>query len=122
MSRYEYRVVPAPRRTPKARGKRSPEDRFAHALAETMNAMAAEGWEYLRAETLPCETRTGLFRTKTTTEQNVLVFRRATEGVVEPTVQAVRPPTPQSTVRDLRAARGMGPVVRSEPPDAPKPA
>ena len=81
MSVYEYKVVPAPARGEKARGLRTPEERFAHALESSMNDFAAEGWEYLRADTLPCEERTGLLTGRTVTVyRSVLVFRRALRG------------------------------------------
>ncbi len=76
MPRYEYKVVPAPRKGQKGRGVRSSEARFALALEAVMNEMCAEGWEYQRAETLPCEERRGL-TSRTTVFHNVLVFRRA---------------------------------------------
>lgn len=75
MQHYEYRVVPAPRRGEKARGLKTTPERFAHALTQTMNDMAREGWEYLRADTLPCDERVGLTGRATST-QHVLVFRR----------------------------------------------
>ena len=40
-----------------------------------MNAMATDGWEFQRAETLPSEERSGLTGTKTV-YHNMLVFRR----------------------------------------------
>jgi hypothetical protein len=73
---FEYKVVPAPTRGKKIRGLKSPADRFANTLSELMNEMAAEGWEYQRADTLPSEERAGLTG-KSTVFQNVLVFRRA---------------------------------------------
>ena len=75
MQMYEYRVVPAPRKGEKVKGARTTADRFAHALAQVMNAQAADGWEYLRADTLPVEERVGLTG-RTTTFQHMLVFRR----------------------------------------------
>ena len=75
MTHYEYRVVPAPKRGEKVRGLRAAEDRFAVALANVMNAQAAEGWEYQRTETLPAEEREGLMG-KATVFQNMMVFRR----------------------------------------------
>lgn len=75
MQHYEYRVVPAPRKGEKARGLKTTPERFAHALTQAMNDMAREGWEYLRADTLPCDERVGLTGRATTT-QHVLVFRR----------------------------------------------
>lgn len=76
MSQYEYKVLPAPAKGKKAKGIRGPEARFAHVLEETLNQLAAEGWEYLRAETLPSEERHGL-TSVSTTFRSVLVFRRA---------------------------------------------
>lgn len=76
---YEYKVIPAPTRGKKARGLKSPADRFAHALGTVMNEMAAEGWQYLRTDTLPSEERSGLTG-RTTVYQNMLVFRRDLEA------------------------------------------
>lgn len=76
MQQYEYKVVPAPARGEKERGLKAGAERFAHTLSGVMNDMAAKGWEYLRAETLPAEERTGLTG-KTTVYHNLLVFRRA---------------------------------------------
>lgn len=75
MQGYEYQVVAAPARGEKTRGAKSTADRFAHALTRVMNEMARDGWEYLRADTLPCEERTG-FTGRATTFQHMLVFRR----------------------------------------------
>ncbi len=96
---YEYWVVPAPRRGQKARGLRSAEDRFAFALTNLMNTMGAQGWEYQRADALPCDERSGLMGTKTTF-QNVLVFRRPLEVSEEETLSAPQeevslPPPPR---------------------------
>ena len=75
MSEYEYKVIAAPTKGLKAKGIRSPEDRFSNALEGKMNEMAAQGWEYQRAEALPSLERSGLTSTKTIWH-NVLVFRR----------------------------------------------
>lgn len=72
----EYKVVPAPRQGEKAARVKSTADRFALALSTLMNQMAAEGWEYLRADTLPCDEVTGLTRRVSSSFQSVLVFRR----------------------------------------------
>lgn len=75
MSGYEYKVVPAPKRGVKAKGLKTSDARYANALQATLNSEAVDGWEYLRAETLPSEERSGLTG-RTTVFQNVLVFRR----------------------------------------------
>jgi len=77
MQAYEYRVIPAPKRGLKGKGVGSAtEDRFAFALQEAMNTLGAAGWDYVRADTLPCEERQGLTG-RTTAYHNLLVFRRA---------------------------------------------
>ncbi|MFQ6548403.1 DUF4177 domain-containing protein [Aestuariibius sp. 2305UL40-4] len=95
---YEYRVVPAPRRGLKGKGVKGPEARFAHALETVMNEEAADGWEYVRTDTLPAEERQGL-TSRTTVYQNVLVFRRprrdsaaGTEDDHAPAVLAIAAP------------------------------
>lgn len=94
---YEYAVVPAPRKGVKAKGVKSPEDRFAHALQEIMNEKGADGWEYVRTDTLPAEERQGLTGTKTV-YQNMMVFRR-TLTAAAPAAEAPRAlleaPTPE---------------------------
>lgn len=98
---YEYRVVPAPVKGTKAKGVKTTQDRFALSLQEKMNAMAADGWEFQRAETLPSEERAGLTGTKTV-YHNVLVFRRPRDAelaafrprLLEAPVETASEPTP----------------------------
>lgn len=90
---YEYKVVPAPTRGVKAKGAKSVEARFANALEVTMNDLAADGWEYLRTDTLPCEQREGLM-SKTTVFQNMLVFRRERRAIAAPAINAEPAPAP----------------------------
>ncbi len=82
MTPYEYKVIPAPTRGQKGKGVKGADGRFAHALETAMNEMAAIGWEYQRAETLPSEERAGL-TSKTTVFRNVLVFRRPADTDIE---------------------------------------
>lgn len=117
MAYYEYTVVPAPRKAARARGLRGADQRFAHALAEVINLHAAEGWEYQRAEQLPCEERSGILG-RATSVKHVLVFRRelSVDGVIgEPDFAASpyadEPPTPEQMAADLDAGR-TGPQAR----------
>ena len=80
MPRYEYTVVPAPKKPGKLKGIKGTDNRFAAELANLMNEYGAQGWEYQRADTLPCEERQGLTG-RTTTYQNMLVFRRELDAV-----------------------------------------
>lgn len=78
MTTYEYKVIPSPTKGKKARGVKGPEGRFAFALESALNDMAVEGWQYLRAETLPNEERVGLTGSQTSF-RTMLVFRRPKE-------------------------------------------
>ena len=69
-------VIPAKRQPGRFRGVRHADARFANSICEQLNKVAADGWEYLRAESLPAEQRSGLFRKKVVTVYALLVFRR----------------------------------------------
>ena len=82
MAGWEYKVVPAPTKGRRGKGVKGAEGRFAFALETLMNDMAAEGWQFQRAETLPSIERAGL--TGSTTEwRNLLVFRRAVNAPMD---------------------------------------
>ena len=82
MQRYEYKVVPSPRKGEKSRAAKTTAERFALVLTSLMNELGQDGWEYLRADALPCDERAGLTGTKTTF-QNMLVFRRSLTGAAD---------------------------------------
>ena len=109
MQRFEFRVIPAPKRGEKARGVKSTEDRFALALTTLMNQLGAEGWDYVRADALPCEERVGFTGSKTTF-QNVLVFRRVIES-----------PQAQSLPARLMLTEAVATPPRLGPAEAPMP-
>lgn len=114
MQRYEYKVMPAPARAEKVKGLKRTGERFAHGVSALMNEMAAQGWEYLRAETLPCEEKKGFMRGSTTSQQSLLVFRRALPGAQVEQPEAARAPAPGD-----RAAAAQPPASPPEPvPDA----
>ncbi len=81
MTRYTYKVVPAPSKGRKAPGVKGAEARFSHGLEDAINKLAVEGWEYLRADILPSEERQGLTSTHTV-YRTVLIFRREAEAPV----------------------------------------
>lgn len=97
MSLFEYSAIPAPIRSEKAKAAKTPAERYALTLTDEINRMAGDGWEYLRAETLPSEERSGLTG-RTTLFHNLLIFRRPkpaavkhralTEAEVKPTAPA----------------------------------
>ncbi|MEL7150774.1 MAG: DUF4177 domain-containing protein [Pseudomonadota bacterium] len=126
MRKFEYKAVPAPNTGTKAKGVKTTEDRFALSLTETLNEMAEDGWEYVRAETLPCLERKGLTGSQQT-YQNILIFRRleaaalpletspapplqAVETAPEPVIEAPEPTPPPDI--EPETAR-----LSSRPPD-----
>ena len=120
MTRYDYKVVPAPERGLKAKGVKSAEARFAFALEQLMNEMAAEGWEYQRAETLPSEERQGISG-KQVVYRNVLVFRRAREDDIAAHEPRLLDPPKEIPVLDAaRMARddAEAPTTAQTPEDA----
>lgn len=76
MARFEYKVVPAPSKTRRIKGMKTVEDRFSFGMEMLMNDLGAEGWEYQRSETLPCEERSGIRGRITESVKHMLVFRR----------------------------------------------
>jgi len=117
MSQYEYKVVPAPNQGKKGKGVKTASGRFALALEEQMNALGVDGWEYVRADTLPCEERVGL-TSKTTTYQNVLVFRRVVAPGDTRRVSDAEPVPPPAPVA-VPLASSTGRVLRP-PPSTPQ--
>jgi hypothetical protein len=110
MPQYEYSVVPAPKQVPKIKGVKGTPQRFAQGMTDLLNAWGAEGWEFQRVETLPCEERSGLMG-KTLGSQVVLVFRREIEEA-GPEAYAETAPTPEELARDLPP--GAAPAAGAE--------
>jgi hypothetical protein len=107
MRKFEYKAVPAPSTGTKAKGVKTTEDRFALSLTDALNEMAEDGWEYVRAETLPCTERKGLTGTQQT-YQNILIFRR---------LEASALPLDRVTTRPLRAVEEPEPRTAREEPE-----
>lgn len=123
MERYEYTVIPAPDRGSRAKGAKTPTERYAIALAEAINAMAGDGWDYLRAETLPSDERSGI-ASRQTLWHNVLVFRRSLEAepVTAPAPVAAEPaPSPEPAPSAPAAPPAMAAPANVPAPAAPAP-
>ncbi len=103
MQRYEYKVIPAPRRGEKSRGVKTIEDRFALTLTVVMNDLGRDGWDYVRADTLPVDERAGFTGGTKTSFQNVLVFRRLIEAETGAAPKLL-------TVEDAPAMPRLGPA------------
>ncbi|WP_407492569.1 DUF4177 domain-containing protein [Pseudooceanicola sp. MF1-13] len=125
MGSYEYKVITAPSKGARGPGVKGADGRFAHSLEQAINDLAAEGWEYQRAETLPSEERSGLSST-TTVYRSLLIFRRKKRddlGAYDPRLldQPATPtlllPTPDddeedSERRDPNADHGLSALLR----------
>ena len=83
MEHFEYKVVPAPRRGIRTKGAKGTAGKFAGAMESILNELAASGWEYVRAESLPVDERQGLSMRKTESYQNVLIFRKLANNANE---------------------------------------
>lgn len=126
MQSYEYKVLPAPKKGRKSKGVKGNEARFAHALEHLMNEMGAEGWEYQRADTLPCEEREGLM-SRTTVFQTMLVFRRAVAAdtgaeASDAAQPAMSEPEPEEDAQSAaaRIARTLEPEAQPTADTAPR--
>jgi len=115
MPSYEYRVVPAPTKGKKAKGTKTPEGRFALSVEASLNEMGALGWEYLRAELLPSEERSGLTGS-TTNWRNVLVFRRP----LERDAVDFHPPLQETPGAVASAVVAAPSVIAADPAETPR--
>ena len=109
MQTYEYKAVPAPHTGKSGKGIKGTSAKFANHLTQVINDMAAEGWEYLRADTLPCEERSGL-TSKVTKFQNVLVFRRALAARAPVVASEPKEETPVRIVAEPEGAENAAPA------------
>ncbi|MEM9212581.1 MAG: DUF4177 domain-containing protein [Pseudomonadota bacterium] len=101
---YEYKVIPAPRRGKRGPGVKGPAGKFAYALQDALNDLAASGWEFVRAETLGADEREGMMRKKVETFHGVLVFRR--EARDDPSEKVSSTPKSEARLAGLIPARG----------------
>ncbi len=87
MAYFDYKVVPAPHRSKKAKGISDPAELFALTLTDAINEHARDGWEYLRAENMATQTPRGFLKRATEESVAVLVFRRERAGL-DPQLEA----------------------------------
>ncbi|MCA0043110.1 DUF4177 domain-containing protein [Celeribacter litoreus] len=112
MPLYEYLTIPAPRKGEKAKGVKSAEGRIAQAMTTLLNEKAADGWEYLRADLVPMEERSGI-TSKTVNYHTILVFRREAgiAPAVPETTEVEAAPKPLSASRSVPEASAPFPSV-----------
>lgn len=111
--RYEYTAIPAPTRGEKAKDAKTSADRYALALSAELNRMAADGWQYLRADVLPSEERSGLTG-RSTVYHNLLIFQRE--------IAAKKPANQQAAVaKPSQETAPRAENVATDKPAAPQP-
>lgn len=120
MHRHEYTVIPAPDRGSRAKGAKTPGERYALALAQILNDMAAQGWDYLRAETLPSDERSGI-ASRHTLWHNVLIFRRALTDEAADRVAPAAPIATASPQPQARPVPAAAPAPSTPAPSTPAP-
>lgn len=115
MTSFEYLTIPAPTRGEKSKEAKTPADRYALAFTAELNRMAAKGWEYLRADVLPSDERSGLTG-RTTVYHSLLVFRREimAERVAQPAPAAARV-SPQPDAKPSPPAEPAKPTTAPQP-------
>ena len=105
MTFYDYKVVPAPKQLKRIKGVSATAELFAATLAEAINEAAREGWEYVRAESLPA-TEASAAGSAAASEviETVLVFRRPRESLGPRLASARAEPAPDGRHRVEPAA------------------
>ncbi len=73
---FEYKLLPVPAPSKKAKGRKAMPDRMAHALTELMNAEAKQGWAFSGQESFSVEEKSGLMGKEKHVECRYMVFRR----------------------------------------------
>jgi len=103
MERFEYRFEVAPQKSRRYSGMKKSEDAFAHTMMDMVNAVAREGWEFLRLETVSHKR----FMRRGTERREYLVYRRAlhSDGMTLDQPRAPRrvKPASVSNIEQLRA-------------------
>ncbi len=112
MSKFEYKVIPTPRRPKRAKGVKGEPARFANVLTDAINEIAVDGWEFYKTETLPMDAKQGLFSKRTETFQSVMVFRKVIS------VSAVEPiSAPSFSALDDAEDVGTTPPITAQEPE-----
>lgn len=124
MSGYSYKTVAAPRRLKKVKGFKGKDALLAHAVEELIAVEAAQGWEYLRADSFPVEEKGGMFSKPVVTERAVLVFRKAVaaQQYQQPAVAPQPAPAPQPATQPAPQPQRTEPHMAAgadEPSSAP---
>ena len=117
---YEYKCIAAPEKARRRRGAKTRTDRVALAIEEILQAETKGGWEYLRADLIPVEEKSGIFGRTQEVHRAILVFRRATGTSNAGGHQQFAAPTLAQPV--LAQPPAPAPAPAAEPVQPPAPA
>ncbi len=116
---FEYRLLPTPTASKKAKGLKTVPERFSHALTETLNTEAKNGWEFVGQETFSVEEKPGMMKKAIATELTYLVFKRntATDAVsLDQKLENMRNQRARTIMQTAApAAAAVLPVIPAEP-------
>ncbi len=100
MAVYEFKVVPAPDQSRRIKGLKRGDDSFSLTISGLMNELGQDGWDYVRAETLPHRRRGWMLR-RPVQQRHILVFRRRLRGMTDPAAETAEQP-PITSPRRVR--------------------
>lgn len=106
MKGVEYKVVPAPREAKRRRGAKNKAEALALAIQDLIAEQVAEGWDYVRADLIPCVERPGFLQRRIELHRAMLVFRKGAAAArpVEPAYHSARAEPRPGPVRTSPAA------------------
>lgn len=81
MAHFEFKVLPAPRRSKRMKGLMRGQNRFCATVTEFLNENGLDGWEFIGFEMMPLESRRFLFF-QYVGECPCMIFRREVEPMV----------------------------------------
>ncbi len=73
---FEYKLLPLPPLSKKAKGRKTVPDRFTHALSECLNEQAKDNWTYVGQESFTLEEKSGLMGKEKAVEIRTMIFQR----------------------------------------------
>ncbi len=117
---FEYKLLPVPAPSKKAKGRKTVPDRMAHALSELMNQQAKENWEFSGQESFPIEEKSGLMGKEKHVECRYLIFRREVALAAMPLDQKLEKLAERKAETMVQAPAAPAPAPFPEPMPSPQ--
>ena len=114
MKKFEYKLVPTPRRSRRFSGLKPGGDSYAHTVEQDINYLAMEGWEFMRTEMMVKKT-TGVSFFKSARPTEYMVFRRLLRENGASIDETVRPRRiPRRTDIDVEQVRDRARAIMGQ--------